>query len=65
MENKKYFCDECGARFTAEPPKPTNFLPPAVRCPRCGCYCCYEDTNKGRAESVRDLTEYENEIETE
>ena len=65
MDKKKYFCDACGERFTAKPPKPTNFLPPRVSCPVCGCYCTHEDNDHGRAESVRDLTEYENEIETE
>ena len=53
---KKYFCDECGARFAAEE---KTF----IACPECGCYCTYEDTEQGSAEAVKDMTQYENEIE--
>lgn len=54
----EYFCDECGAIFTA---KKANF----IRCPKCGCYCCYENNEKGKAESIKDLTAYENEVDAD
>lgn len=55
---KQYFCDECNAIFEAEPSK----LMLSPRCPECGCYCTYENNPKGRAESIRDLIAYENEM---
>ena len=50
-----YFCDECGARFTAHPTL-------ADLCPRCGCACVYPDTDDGRRQSINDLTAYENKL---
>ena len=52
----EYFCDECGAIFTAKKAK-------FIRCPKCGCYCCYENTDEGRLQSIKDLTSYENEVD--
>lgn len=53
---KEYFCDECGAIIKSDKTK-------NIRCPKCGCYCCFENTKEGRAESISELTKYENEIE--
>lgn len=56
--SKKYFCGACDARFTAVPCKISG----AVECPKCGCYCCYEDTPEGSNQALKDLTAYENEL---
>lgn len=50
-----YFCEECGARFSAHPSL-------ADLCPRCGCACVYPDTDEGRRQSIADMTDYENEL---
>ena len=55
---KKYFCGACDARFDAIPEKISG----AVRCPKCGCYCCYEDTPEGSDQALKDLTAYENKL---
>lgn len=52
----KYFCNTCGLHFESE--KTDN-----VTCPNCGVYDIYPDTAEGASQSVKDLTDYENEIE--
>lgn len=62
---KKYFCDACGARFTAAPVVVAVDIIRDPLCPACGCACVYEDSDAGKRESVAALTEYENKVEIE
>lgn len=60
----KYFCNCCGTHFTNEFPERDHLgLLNDITCPRCGVYDIYTDTPEGAAQSVKDLTDYENKIE--
>ena len=56
----KYFCNTCGLRFESGPERDENGMLNDICCPN-GCgWNVYPDTVEGRAQSVLDLTEYEN-----
>jgi DNA-directed RNA polymerase subunit RPC12/RpoP len=57
----KYFCNSCGTHFEQElPERDENGLLNDIVCPNCGIYDIYTDTTEGAAQSVKDLSNYEN-----
>ena len=59
----KYFCNECGHHFTSnKPERDENGFLNDISCPECGGWNVYPDTDAGAAASVKEQTEYENEI---
>ena len=57
----KYFCNSCGTHFEQElPERDENGLLNDIVCPNCGTYDIYTDTIEGAAQSVKDLSDYEN-----
>lgn len=50
----KYFCNCCGKHFESDLPELD------VYCPECGVYDIYSDTAEGAAQSIKDITAYEN-----
>lgn len=60
----KYFCNSCGVHFEhALPERDDNGLLNDIVCPHCGVYDIYPDTEAGAAQSIKDLTDYENTVE--
>ena len=60
----KYFCGCCGKHFESEFPERNEMgLHNEITCPNCGVYDIYPDTPEGSAQSIKDLTDYENEQE--
>ena len=58
----KYFCSECGNRFSVTIPYVNEHgFDNKPYCPRCGDLCTFPDTERGRADSIRISTNYENE----
>ena len=57
----KFFCNYCGYHFKdSTPPKDHGLID--VVCPVCGSYDIYPDTPEGAAQSVKDMTAYENSL---
>lgn len=56
----KYFCNDCGTRFTSELPEknPLGLLND-ICCPDCGSYDCYTDDEKGSREAFEAYCEEE------
>lgn len=63
-EKYKYFCNSCGKHFACESPERAKLeLLNDIVCPKCGTYDIYPDTAEGSHQSIKDYSEYENQIE--
>lgn len=63
MPTYKYFCGNCGHKFTSEKPeRDVQGWLNDIACPECGSWDTYPDTPEGVTASVRDQLDYEDRL---